>query len=345
MVEFGFKYENMRILLYFILISIGFIACSKKDTLKLNTILFEIENLKKQNDSLATLIVSLQKKSDSIANALKVNNQNIVGIGTKVDSIKVQLNLAIAQINILNNQLSQTNVDISAIQLQITDLQQKCAELLIMLNTLLNQNTNITNGLVAYYPFSGNVGDSSGNGNHGTPVNVLNFINDRNNRPNSALDFRGGFSGTRIGTNNRFFNFQFTSSYSISFWFMDRGSNTSNGRLISTENPEGNFRIATYRNGVYAIAMGGEPYLYDTVNVNTWNHVVYTYNNGTAKLYKNGSLKSTQQITNSGVLNHGVFTIGSKAASAFDVWDGYLDELRIYNREVTQQEANSIYKY
>ena len=45
-----------------------------------------------------------------------------------------------------------------------------------------------TNGLVAYYPFSGNVGDSSGNNYHGTTYNVT-LVSDRFGNSNSAYKF------------------------------------------------------------------------------------------------------------------------------------------------------------
>jgi hypothetical protein len=39
---------------------------------------------------------------------------------------------------------------------------------------------NLQNGLVAFYPFNGNAGDSSGNGNHGNIFGSVSPIADRN---------------------------------------------------------------------------------------------------------------------------------------------------------------------
>jgi hypothetical protein len=47
-----------------------------------------------------------------------------------------------------------------------------------------------TAGLVAYYPFNGNVNDESGNGHHGTPFNPLQTV-DRFGKSNSAVGFDG----------------------------------------------------------------------------------------------------------------------------------------------------------
>ena len=46
------------------------------------------------------------------------------------------------------------------------------------------------NGLVGYWPFSGNANDASGNGNNGT-VNGATITTDRNGVANSAYSFNG----------------------------------------------------------------------------------------------------------------------------------------------------------
>jgi len=47
-----------------------------------------------------------------------------------------------------------------------------------------------TNGLVAWYPFTGDALDSSGNGNHGTVMNAT-LAADRFGNPNSCYSFNG----------------------------------------------------------------------------------------------------------------------------------------------------------
>ena len=50
---------------------------------------------------------------------------------------------------------------------------------------------NLNTGLVAYYPFSGNANDESGNSNHGIVHDAM-LTNDRNGNPNSAYRFSVG---------------------------------------------------------------------------------------------------------------------------------------------------------
>ena len=50
-----------------------------------------------------------------------------------------------------------------------------------------------TNGLVAWWPFTGNANDLSGNGNNGT-VNNATLTTDRYGNSNCAYSFNGGHS-------------------------------------------------------------------------------------------------------------------------------------------------------
>ena len=50
---------------------------------------------------------------------------------------------------------------------------------------------NITEGLIAYYPFDGNADDMSGYNNHGTIHGGVTLTEDRKGRPNSAYSFNG----------------------------------------------------------------------------------------------------------------------------------------------------------
>src|SRR5271170_1089907 len=61
---------------------------------------------------------------------------------------------------------------------------------LVFLNTIAQAQSFLTNGLVAYYPFSGNANDASGNGNNGT-VYGASLTTDRLGNSNSAYSFDG----------------------------------------------------------------------------------------------------------------------------------------------------------
>ena len=144
-----------------------------------------------------------------------------------------------------------------------------------------------TTGLIAWYPFTNNVKDSSGNGNHGTVVNTLPFVADRFGSPNSAITTDNGY----VTCPSSIFQYSRSDSFSISAWFTTTAL-VGNGRLVSTEAPEGNFRISTYGNGAVAVQYGSD-YIFDTVSMNSWIHIVFTYNNRNQRLYVNGVLKSS----------------------------------------------------
>src|SRR5690606_17154761 len=65
-------------------------------------------------------------------------------------------------------------------------------------NDLYNSYECNSNKLVAYYPFTGNVNDASGNGNHGTAHGAA-FTADRCGNENSAFHF-GGSSNISLPT-------------------------------------------------------------------------------------------------------------------------------------------------
>jgi cell division protein FtsB len=323
--------KNLIVILFTVsVLSIFNTSCQKQ---------FEVDY---SNDikNLQTQITALQKTTDSLTAALTVTNNNVGNLSKSIDSIRTQLSLVMTQINTLNSQLTTTNANIAAINAQIATLNQQYATLLAQLNSILAQLSatpnSLSNGLVAYYPFNGNVIDYSGNNYNGTIVNTITFTQDHRGNNNSAVQLGSGYI-----TASNFFNYTRNQSFSISFWFTLQGNSNNGGRLISTENPEGNFRIGASTaigNGVYAFQYGGY-YLYDSVPLNTWAHIVYTYSNRNVNVYKNGVLKYSQTNTDNEPLNYGTsFTIGAKAAPAYDLWHGQLDELRIYSRALTPSE-------
>ena len=133
-------------------------------------------------------------------------------------------------------------------------------------------NPDITTDLVAYYPFSGNALDSSGNGFHGTLLGVISTT-DRSGKSNSAFRFIGN---NKIGIpaltplNN-------AQKLTFSFW----------KRTTSVKNWATNFNVLDF-GGKFVINMSAMPlYKRDTIyirnnqvsilggaknDVGSWNH-------------------------------------------------------------------------
>jgi alpha-L-fucosidase len=75
-----------------------------------------------------------------------------------------------------------------------------------------------------------------------------------------------------------------------------------------------------------------------------WNHVVLTYDGASAKVYINSVLDTTKTYNKTPLANTGQLIIGNESAMSRYL-KGKLDEVRIYNRALSQQEITNLYNY
>ncbi|MFM9076266.1 MAG: LamG domain-containing protein, partial [Bacteroidota bacterium] len=196
-----------------------------------------------------------------------------------------------------------------------------------------------TNGLQAYFPLDGNLNDVSGKGYNGSAAGTVPFTTDRKGQAGKAMQGGNGY----VPTSNQFFRFSRTSQFTVSVWFTVPSSSCP-GRLISTESPEGHLRIAYAGNGQIVVQFGD--YLYPApVTVNVWHHLVYVYDNRNESVYIDGQLKLTnyEQEMSEVLVYNTPFTIGAKAASAYDRWCGNIDEVGVWNRPLSAGEVTQLF--
>ncbi|MCU0323036.1 MAG: gliding motility-associated C-terminal domain-containing protein [Chitinophagaceae bacterium] len=215
---------------------------------------------------------------------------------------------------------------------------------------------NLSKGLVAYYPFSGNTLDVSGNN-----LNATNFgaslTSDAKNMPNRAYEFNGTNANILLPYSPRF-NFAATDSFSIACWIQPYTNllNTSQA-LVVKATVNSNPQNANWSYGLYMLldkAMSGytaNNFLNSTTSLqlnSCWYHIVVTYKNGFWYLYINGKVEAqeltqTKLITQDGSVTS-VIALGKKGSSNGDYYKGKLDEVRIYNRNLSPIEVAALYQ-
>ncbi|MBK8610791.1 MAG: gliding motility-associated C-terminal domain-containing protein [Chitinophagaceae bacterium] len=235
--------------------------------------------------------------------------------------------------------------------------------LLLLANVSFAQ-IDLNLGLRAYYPFSGNANDVSGNNNN--PVfNNATLTFDRLGNPNSAYHFDGSSNYIKI-PNSATLNS--TNTMSISAWVRPTGfyQGQCHGNSIMMKGDAdfltGNYLLRFddnaftngancsnpvvdelhqnfYAAGVQSPSPGYTPY----ITVNEWYSVVVTYDGTTARLYVNCVLKNS--VAQGGLTFTNSFDLffGRLNSSQFPYWlNGDLDEVRIYNRALNQAEVNAL---
>jgi hypothetical protein len=204
--------------------------------------------------------------------------------------------------------------------------------------------------LIAYYNFDDSGIDLSSNNYDALSIGST-FTNDTPSGKGKALNLSTGI--TKLP--KEIFLFDRTDSFTIAFWFTHNAS--GNARIISTESPEGNFRITRFQSDNKISIQWGD---YDTIQLdepNQWNHIVYTFsgdpspNNRKEQIFLNGSLlPETSEHTASDLSQEAVrqynynFTLGAKASNNNDRWNGLIDELGIWNRVLNESEIQSLYR-
>ena len=153
-----------------------------------------------------------------------------------------------------------------------------------------------TVGLVAYYPFTGNAADSSGNGNDGT-VNGATLTTDRFGNADGAYSFNGTSDYIQAPHNNAL-NFG-TGDFTVSGW-VNYSSKTGQQKIFNKGNCIGprsgwtltswpSIPLMTYQ---YLVMGTWAPYLnanVSTVNTATWYHILFKRSSGTVSIYWNNT--------------------------------------------------------
>lgn len=200
--------------------------------------------------------------------------------------------------------------------------------------------------LVAWYQFNGNANDSAGS-NHGTFMGNAAIVTDPVRGQVVSFDGNGDYinCGNSPSLNS--------SDFSVALWFKSDSWTTIhdgyNG-IISKRDDfftsldweiyyDGNHNeIRTMTNNSYAL------FQYDNINpsLNSWHHLVFTKSGTTAQIYIDSTLKSTD-LTNAIVTTNAALRIGTIGLDRTNHgFDGYLDDVMIYNHALTQQEINQI---
>jgi hypothetical protein len=208
--------------------------------------------------------------------------------------------------------------------------------------------------LLAYYSFNDAANpykDDSGRGFTLTPVGGT--VTTVTGRLGTALNTNG--VRLRVPVNSSFS----VSAYTISYFVKVQGAGNWNPRVVAVQYPGSSTHYyGTYLNGASATARqlasyhvsGGAARIYlsgsnATLPTNTtsdWQHVAVTNTGSTVTIYLNGTAVLTQ--ANSGAVQQfstAMLMIGG-SDNGLDLFQGQLDEVRIYNRALTATEVTSL---
>lgn len=208
-----------------------------------------------------------------------------------------------------------------------------------------NRDYIIQDGLIAFYPFNRTSLDESPNNNHGVQ-NGVKLVSDRNGRPYSAFCFDGK-SDIQI-PNSSFFNS--LDAFSICVWVYPTKLEERHNTILSKVNPERDLDLKilkdnmkfeghfAYNPGIYYRCFSNE-----TVALNVWTHIVFQWTGTKFQIYVNGNFSNEEDF--SGTVppwTSQLMAIGSMSNSEY--FTGKIDNIRIYNRTLSNSEIEMIYK-
>ncbi len=211
------------------------------------------------------------------------------------------------------------------------------------------EHSSLSEGLVgAWCPSLGATGyrliDRSGYGNHGTLTNMTpeDWVVSQGA---GALDFDGVNDYVDCGVNAG--NLTEKSTFSVSAWALARqtgGANTFRGLISRAQSSPYPFSIRFNTSGsVLRLVTDDTELLGPTITANQWFHITVVLAPSSRKIYFNGNLVTESTASYSITANDNKLYIGTDYVPQSDrVWDGQIDDVRIYNRALTQAEIRQL---
>jgi hypothetical protein len=209
-------------------------------------------------------------------------------------------------------------------------------------------SADLNDGLIAYYPFNGNANDESGNGNHGT-VDGATLTTDRSGNNNRAYSFDGVTNIITVAHND-ILNPKYLT---ISAWIIfDEKPTWCPPRVVSKFNyakKQGYVFSSNDPNNIALDFFGIDGNYYDStansiLEKNNWIFVAATYDGNVMKIYQNGQLESSTNVGIDIRPDDEELSIGNgHDGYKYCPWQGIIDDVRIYNRPLTETEIKELY--
>lgn len=205
-----------------------------------------------------------------------------------------------------------------------------------------------TNGLIAYYPFNGNANDATGNGSNGTVIGAT-ATSDRFGNLNSAYNFNGTSNYINLGKPT-ILNFLQSQNYSFILWF--KTSNISEQRLLSKRSNYSGLEIVSSNDTILPfIGDKSNNFIWkygssDDITNDKWHFLCETINQQTKQItvYLDGKIQKTVDFSNvTGDITNTSNVIIGASSGLNSFFNGRIDDIRIYNREITSLEIAELY--
>jgi len=201
------------------------------------------------------------------------------------------------------------------------------------------------NGLVAWYPFTGNTLDSSGNNNHGTN-NGATLTTDRFGKANSAYSFNGTkknyisaqVTGIPLASNPR----------TVNFWAKWSGASYVNSAMVinyGTKAPLQAFGCMIFSGNNWFMYNDANDLNSNKIADTSWVMVTLTYANKNRRIFINGVLINQDNMSLNTISN--LLVIGTNLFipknTVDDYFSGKIDDIAVYNRVLDTTEIKSLY--
>ncbi|MHC4864923.1 MAG: LamG-like jellyroll fold domain-containing protein [Planctomycetota bacterium] len=206
---------------------------------------------------------------------------------------------------------------------------------------------DLNDGLVAWYPFSGNAYDASANGNHGTVFGAT-LTQDICNDANSAYAFDGVDDYIDI-QNEAQFDFA-SGDFAIGAWIHPTStqaayagivskwsSNSGSGWSLEYEGTTERMRLCIKDAG-WACAVTDS-----AIPQDEWTHILGQVKGTTVEVYVNEVLQQTPDTLNGNrVTNDRTINIG-REQDDYAAFNGNIDEVRLYSRALDASEIEELH--
>jgi predicted nucleotidyltransferase len=241
------------------------------------------------------------------------------------------------------------------VAVSIINSQSKFVEASQPLRPAILNISNLRTGLIAYYSFNNEycsgrfndgIVDMSGNNHLGGLLWDTSWVLDRFDNPAYAMGFNGVNNGVVV---NRSDDFNYSNdTISVSIWF-NISKHVQYGGLICKGSYISNYCISDRMDGKLAVNINHysqnseEVLTTKAFPINEWHQLVVIFIPSHIKLYVDGKLDNQITLTKQPMINTEPLYIGVDADGDWEYLNGKLDDLRFYNRILTDDEILQLY--